>query len=621
MLFGYKILVYCTSQLHRSSFCSFVESLNEELAPENWRIMIFSTESDLSVQNKSTLGDINIFELINYDIADAIILSDERIKDSNLKERIKKSAKERNIPLFLMDGYDSNTYNIRFDQKNSFKKIVKHIVQQHEITSLHFIAGTKNSTQSQLRLDAFKEVLEANNIPFDDSMVSYGDFWDVPARAATQKLIDEGRVPRAIICANDTMAISVVSVLTTNGYQCPRDVIVTGFDGIDAVLYSNPKISSVLCNFHTLAIETAHYILEVDKNHSEPGTKLVDGSIMISESCGCNSITPSNSLEYINNLSDAYASFRYENLALSNMTTLINSSKDLDELIKNMNNGLLYNCICLVKAECIDENVDPNVSHTDTTYGDSLYVLLDTDNHGSYENRYIKTKELAPRMKEILDSTKKPLIFAPLNNIQMPLGYFVFTFYDYSQKNYVKINQVTTWLSNAISNYRNLKYQQQLQKKLEDMYRHDSLTGLFNRNGFMRIYEQVVNDPSVEVISLAVCDLDNLKKINDNFSHNEGDNAIRVIANALSAAGQQGAICRYGGDEIIGLYSHKVDHENIQKNLQKYIDEYNASSKKPYKVSTSIGIYTSTKTSFEEMFAKADELMYKQKITKKDRRK
>ena len=153
------------------------------------------------------------------------------------------------------------------------------------------------------------------------------------------------------------------------------------------------------------------------------------------------------------------------------------------------------------------------------------------------------------------------------------------------------------------------------------MYRHDSLTGLYNRNGFMRIYEQIVNDSNVDKISLAVCDLDNLKKINDNFSHNEGDNAIRVIANALSNAGEKGAFCRYGGDEIIGLYSHEVDSSTIQKNLQKYIDEYNSSSDKPYKVSTSIGIYTSKKTSFEEMFAKADELMYKQKITKKDRRK
>lgn len=621
MLFGYKILVYCTSQIHRSSFFSFISSLNEELIKNNWRVFVFCTESDLSIKSKNTEGDINIFELINYDIADAIILSDERIKDEDAKSKIISRAQTKNIPVFVLDGYRDNTYNIRFDQKHSFKKIVKHIVEQHEVTSLHFLAGTRDSSQSLLRLEAFKEVLQENNIPFDDSMVSYGDFWEGPTIEAIQKLIDEQRVPRAIICANDSMAIATVSVLKKNGYSCPRDVIVTGFDGIDAVLYSNPKISSVLCNFHSLGIEAAQFIFDVTSNKETPSVRLVDGSLMISESCGCNSIAPSNSLEYINNLSNAYAAFRYENLSLSNLTTAINSSQNLTELVKNLNNGLLYNCMCLVKAECIDENLNPNVTTTDTAYGDSLYVLLDSDNKNDDANRYIKTSELIPRMQEILDYAKKPIIFSPINNISQPIGYFAFFFYDYNQQNYVKVNQITTWLSNAISSYRNTKYQQQLQKKLEDMYRHDSLTGLFNRNGFMRIYEEVIADSNVKTISLAVCDLDNLKKINDNYSHNEGDNAIRVIAKALSEAGETGAFCRYGGDEIIGLYSHPVDNDSIQKNLQKYIDDYNASSGKPYKVSTSIGIYTSDKASFEEMFAKADELMYQQKLTKKDRRK
>lgn len=621
MLFGYKILVYCTSQIHRSSFQAFVSSLNDELIKNNWRLLVFCSESDFAVTNTNSRGNLNIFELINYDITDAIVFSDERLKVPELRDKVLTIAKEKNIPFFLMDGYENDTYNIRFDQGHSFKKIVKHIVEQHEITSLHFLAGTKDSSQSLLRLNAFKEVLKDNNIPFDESMVSYGDFWDGPAMVAVQKLVDENRVPRAIICANDTMAIASVTVLEKNGYKCPRDVIVTGFDGIDAVLYSNPKITSVLCNFHILAIETAHFIFDVIANHTPPSTRLVDGSIMISESCGCNSIAPSNSLEYINNLTNAYASYRYENIALSNLSSLIITSKNLTELIKNLNNGLLYNCMCLVKAECIDENIDPNISHTSTTYGESVFVLHDSDSNEENPNHFIKTTELIPRMKDTLDIEKKPLIFAPINNINQPLGYMMFSFYDYSQQNFVKVNQITTWLGNAISSYRNTKYQQQLQKKLEDMYRHDSLTGLFNRNGFMRIYQEVISDSNVKTITLAVCDLDNLKKINDNYSHNEGDNAIRVIANALSQTGETGAFCRYGGDEIIGLYSHAVNIDNIQKNLQKYIDDYNSSSGKPYTVSTSIGIYTSEKASFEEMFAKADELMYKQKITKKNRRK
>jgi len=621
MLFGYKILVYCTSQISKTSFYEFLSSFNEELIKHNWRVLVFCTESDLSKDSLNNHGDINIFELINYDIADAFLISDERVQDSALKKTICANAKKRNIPVFMFDGDSPETYNIKFNQKISFKKVVKHIVEQHEITSLHFMGGLRNSVQAQLRLEAFKEVLAKNNIPFDDSMVSYGDFWDVPCRAAMQKLIDEKRVPLAIICANDTMAITVIEVLTENGFKCPRDVIVTGFDGIDAILYSTPKITSVVCNFRSLAIETANYLFDVIENPQKPDTRLVDGSLLISESCGCNSITPSNSLNYITTLTYSFARYRNENIALSNISSLIHASKDLNELMQNLKDGIFYNCMCMVKAECMDENLDPNISHTDTAYGEEMFVLLDSDCQQEHKERYVKTKDLIPRMQELLDNGKMPLIFTPLNNIEIPLGYLMFCFRSYDKQNYTRVNQIASWMGNAIAAYRNSQYQQKLQKKIENMYSHDSLTELFNRNGFLRIYNDILNNPEVETISLAMCDLDNLKHINDNFSHTEGDNAIRVVGKALSTALEDGYYCRYGGDEIIGLYTRKVDPKELQTKVNKTIDAYNLNARKPYKVSTSIGVYTSQKTSFEEMFAKADELMYKQKIKKKNRRK
>ena len=621
MLFGRKILVYCTSQISRTSFCEFISALNEELVKNNWRILIFCTESDLSNDNVNILGDINLFQLINYDIADAILISNERIQNEDLKCSILINAKERNIPVFMYDGTNPETYNIRFNQKLSFKKVVRHIVEQHEVTSLHFMAGIRNNMQSEMRLEAFKEVLSENNIPFDDSMVSYGDFWEGPCRIETKKLIDDKRVPKAIICANDSMAITVIDVLIQNGFKCPRDVIVTGFDGIDTIIYSSPKITSVVCDFHFLAYETASYLFDVVEHHQAPATRLVDGSLLISESCGCNSITPSNSLTCITNLTNSYARYRDENSTLCNISALIHGSQDIKDLMKNFKNSFFYNCMCLVKAECIDETIDPNISHTDTAYGEDLFILMDSDYNAVYKDRYIKTKELIPRMKEFMEYHQMPLIFTPLNNVSLPLGYFVFCFQNYDKQNYTRVNQITSWMGNAISAYRNTQYQQHLQKTIENMYSHDSLTELFNRTGFLKKYKEIMNDPEVTAISLAMCDLDNLKHINDNFSHSEGDNAIRVVGRALSQAIPDGYFCRYGGDEIIGIYTRAINPEELEKKVNSYIDRYNMNSRKPYKVSASMGLYTSGKTSFDEMFAQADELMYKQKVLKKNRRK
>lgn len=77
-------------------------------------------------------------------------------------------------------------------------------------------------------------------------------------------------------------------------------------------------------------------------------------------------------------------------------------------------------------------------------------------------------------------------------------------------------------------------------------------------------------------------DLDNLKLINDNFGHNEGDNAILTMANALKSAADENDICaRFGGDEYVVFGKAKGEYEMnayIDK-VNEYLSEYNLTSK------------------------------------------
>lgn len=620
MLYGYKILVYCTSKVYESKFCEFLTTLNEELVPNNWRVMVFCTETDLYHNDRNNKGEANIFDLINYDVADAFLFAEEKLLNSTIKNSFIEKAQNKNIPVFIYEGTRPDTYNIKFDMRQGFYKVCHHIINQHGIKNLHFMAGKKGFWQSDERLEVFKQALKDNNIPFDESMVSYGDFWDEPAARATQKLLDSGNIPKAIICANDTMAISVTNVLKKNGYRCPEDIIVSGFDGIEEIFYSTPKITSILCNYQTLGIEIADFIMEVDTVHTKPYTRLVETSFILSESCGCQPVTPSHSLDFISKLSERYDVFRNSEKSLNNMSVLIHDANSLDEVKSILKGDLLYNTRFLVKTECTDENMDPNISHTDSTYGNSMYVLLDSDANHKLKSNFIKTEELIPSMKQVLDKYKKPLIFVAVNNIDMPIGYLCFCFTNYDVRNYVKISQIATWLGNAISGYRNVKFQKHLQEKIEDMYSHDSLTGLYNRNGFIKLYETLLIDPAIKKVSMAMADLDNLKYINDNFSHSEGDNAISVVANALKNAQDGGYYCRYGGDEMLAIYPFETKPETLQKEVNKYLNKYNKISGKPYKISASIGVYNSPKTNFEELFKNADALMYAEKLLNKNRR-
>ena len=114
-------------------------------------------------------------------------------------------------------------------------------------------------------------------------------------------------------------------------------------------------------------------------------------------------------------------------------------------------------------------------------------------------------------------------------------------------------------------------------------------------------------------------DLDNLKGINDTYGHHEGDNAITTIAKALGAAsGKNDIVARFGGDEYIAAGVCLTDNyaEDFLNRFNEYLENYNASSGKPYLIEASCGTCSLTpasEKSIDEFIKSADELMYAQK--------
>ena len=104
-----------------------------------------------------------------------------------------------------------------------------------------------------------------------------------------------------------------------------------------------------------------------------------------------------------------------------------------------------------------------------------------------------------------------------------------------------------------------LEKQQQIKKinsKLESAAITDYLTGLYNRDGFYSMIENITREARIsgEPVDLSILyiDLDNFKYYNDTFGHDIGDFILRSISNLLKdAAGDQGFTVRFGGDEFL----------------------------------------------------------------------
>lgn len=156
----------------------------------------------------------------------------------------------------------------------------------------------------------------------------------------------------------------------------------------------------------------------------------------------------------------------------------------------------------------------------------------------------------------------------------------------------------------------------------------DPLTGLLNRGALSDItatHMAQARDRD-EAISCFFLDVDNFKKLNDEYSHQTGDLVLKAVALAVpNAAINAGSVGRYGGEEIVMIIPGLNVDESAARarkivELVRSIDFAKLGLKKP--VTCSVGGVWGKPDQFESaeaLFAAADEQMYVAKKSGKDR--
>ncbi|HKY43119.1 MAG TPA: diguanylate cyclase [Pyrinomonadaceae bacterium] len=167
-------------------------------------------------------------------------------------------------------------------------------------------------------------------------------------------------------------------------------------------------------------------------------------------------------------------------------------------------------------------------------------------------------------------------------------------------------------------------------KKLEETLRNsslkDDLTGLFNRRGLLKQaapYFDFARRQSEKLLLLFI-DLDGMKRINDEFGHNEGDNALISTATILNRSFRSSdIIARLGGDEFTVVVTDlTASQDDAINRLNENLKAYNATVQPGHELAFSIGVATlepERMACFEDLLVQADQAMYEQKRMKRRR--
>jgi diguanylate cyclase (GGDEF)-like protein len=609
MIGGKKVVALCTYRIYETHEFDFIYELGKMIPEHDCSLFIYAMNSEIGIIENHT-PEVEVYDLIPYDKVDVVVVMNEKIKSRSVCQSIIDKSNAAGVPVLVVDGHYENVSTVNYDYLGGFEKVLIHMFEHHKVKKPHFMAGHRNNAFSNERIDLFKKYMTKYNLPFDDSMVSYGDFWALPCRAATAELLKRDELPDSIICANDIMAINVCDVLKENGIRVPEDILVSGFDGIDEAFISSPGITTAICDKGELA-HTVMGALDEILAGKRNVIKWIEPVFIPNESCDC----PRKDLHVTATVSDLNNLFYHhedEIHALQNIISKMLVGEDVKKSIRYVKENHARHAKVIVEKSCFD--LENNFFYDDVEKGDKMVIY---DSYDDTDRSYpYNPDEIVPNLEELIQ-TGQPLVFNCLLYMNKCLGFVCYTYPRMMLIDYNQTPNLTNCFEMSIGGYVVNMYQKYLRDKVREMYQNDALTGLYNRLAFRSLIDEILSKPERigQKITVIMMDLNNLKQINDTLGHMVGDKAIKAVATALKESCPDDALCvRAGGDELLGVIIGDCDVAQITGGIERNLE--NASKELGISVSASTGVYT---TLYEEgmdigkIINIADERMYEMK--------
>lgn len=578
-------------------------------------------------------GESQNVALANFDTMDAVIVVPDTLQASPTDglEILNYVKNNFSGPKVALDMEAEGFRQFFCDDTDSVDYMISHLIEQHNCTDIAFMTGVKGHPHSANRLNGYYNALKNHNIPLDESRVFYGDFWYDEGENVVEALCNSKKgLPQAIACANDAMAVSVYKALEARGYRIPEDILLTGFDHAGNASSGNYPITSAMRNIGEIAEEAMHYIFE-EWGISDYPKFAVPERIVLNKSCGCH-IEKKQIYQIANaNTLDGFHSIY--NFMLEDMI----SSDDIHACIWKIDwyagkiAGFLNNFKNLHICLCDDWNSLHAMEH-EGSFTDNVILALDRhsedDRYGDIRDIRFMANVVFPRKDYFPgfgDITKAPEIyyFNVLHFGKNCFGYSVLS-YDNTTEDYVYDDVYVMWIRKVNAALESLRRQyavEELYKAAEARAITDTMTGLYNRNGYNQMLDEMIRDiREEEAFIFLFFDNNGLKFINDTYGHIAGDDVIcqttKIISKEYFPTARKEYNFRIGGDEYVKLVLGKITTEMASQcinQVQKELNQINSEGSRPYPIYVAGGyqLYTAdTIMSPDEIMKSADEQMY-----------
>lgn len=178
-----------------------------------------------------------------------------------------------NVPVLFLDVSDQSPINsIIFSHDDGARLGVEHLVQ-HGHQRIALLAGPQTSVSARLRLAGWHKHLARYQL--QPVAQQEGDWSAMSGYLQTQRMLNAGTIPDAMLVANDQMALGAMRAISEFGLRVATDISVIGYDDTEDSACYIPPLTTIRQDFALLGQTSVDRLIQLSRGASTGGNQLL----------------------------------------------------------------------------------------------------------------------------------------------------------------------------------------------------------------------------------------------------------------------------------------------------------------------------------------------------------
>lgn len=275
-----RVVGLLLNNLHNDFFVPLLNGIESVIRQKGYNLIIATYHASSREYTQPPIGPHN---------TDGLLVFSDCLTDDDLA-----SLTASGFPMVLVHRTPPATLSIpsvTVENVESTRQLVDHLINVHGRRRILFLRGPIHQDDSIRRELGYKNALDANGIPFDETLVFNGDFErDIAYQVMDDFLGSDRRVAfDAVFTGDDDAAIGVLKALHRHGLRVPEDVSVIGFDDLGFAPFLNPPLTTVRAPTEKVGQIATARLFDLLENGPANEVVVLPTEIIFRRSCGCQS--------------------------------------------------------------------------------------------------------------------------------------------------------------------------------------------------------------------------------------------------------------------------------------------------------------------------------------------